>query len=288
MNHPKPKLRPSAWSLLGLVCLAACNSNYVARQDLVGAHTEPIESVTPRSSLGKFEFRFENGDHRINRMTLLREGDGSSLTAAFLDDSPDDDRWSFSARFVPIPGIDVITATGRCSNDDPDEDDFNQCRPIQVPEMFALGHRVALAGFHFQLSNGRVPTGDIDLEVFELAVVTTETGTVTLTFPDLEIFDPPDFVWELQFQLVPEDMVDVHQVELEIPESGSRSFEVFGEPDRRVLSSFRIKLAPPGGGADARMHLLAFGIDLARGEFTFQDDDRNEPLTADITYLVLR
>lgn len=274
-----------------LVCVASligCRTNYVARQDLVDVHTEPLDGVEPRSSLNKFLFRFENGDHHLNRISLVRDADGSDLTAAFLDDSPDDDTWSFEASYVPVPGIDVITASGRCSADDPDENDRNYCRPILIPEMFALDHRVALSGFSLQLSSGRTPRADLDLEVFRIAIVTSETGVVGLIFPDLEVFDPPDFVWQVQFQLVPESMVDVHEVELEVPAGGSRSFEVVGDPERRVLSAFSFALSPPGNGIDARMHLLEMGIDLARGEFTFQDNDRDEPLEVKLTYLVLR
>ena len=72
-------------------------------------------------------------------------------TAAFLDDSPDDDTWAFRARYVEIPGIEVRTMTGRIRGGQR----INFDVPSETDPEFGPGYWMAISGLS---SPSKLPT----------------------------------------------------------------------------------------------------------------------------------
>lgn len=268
----------TAYRIVGVgLCVAVLTflvsgcSNVVRRTSLVGDHTETLERVEPQSSLSRFIFEFENGDHRINRIRLTRNTDGSILNVAFADDSPDDDQWRYAANFVPIDGIPVRSLAGNITAG---------ADLITIPGL-GSGSRFALAGFSLQLARDGVAIEDFDQKIRSITIWPNENeGTVLVGFKDT---DGSEFVYNLQYQLVPAFRVLGTPIE-DPPEGATRDFEnLSGDRERRVLSGFSFFLR---GLND--IHLLKLGVCLRTGRVEFQDNDIAEPIDWKVKYLILR
>jgi hypothetical protein len=258
------------------------------------------------SALAAFRLRFENGDHKVKRVSLLRFG-GS--VQAGLNDNDGNDPFGASARYLELGAGRVHTATA-------------ECRGICTIPISAGREKIALlAGFSFER-----PRGDNNIRQISVQLL-SERGIAEVSFiddqgRDLRIGsgslsptrarDARDYQVTLQYVVVDRSAVKSmrrvsgDRINRKGPYAGGRPGPAALDPTAQALAN-RLGIAKAGWssarsgvphyalqGFEFRFdnrdhHLLEIGINLDRADevIAFQDNNRDDPIYWSVDYAEL-
>jgi hypothetical protein len=239
-----------------------------------GISAIPLAGLAPVNNyaLQNFTFAFQNGDHHIQEIRLLK---GAGRINAAFKDRNNDDPWTLTGCYVDVPGI-------------PDMVNFQLQKSgvarVPIPGMNAH-NRFALSGFQFNL-------GGSEQHIKSITILPNEAaGSVLVGFKDKDAGQTVAGI--LQFVLVPSNQVwgDYRRSGDNMYSGNNRTMEdpTVGAPENRVLSGFSfvyLYRTDPTSGGDA--HLQRLGVDLARHTVAFQDNDRHEIIQWSVDYFALR
>lgn len=238
---------------------------------LKGSHMIPAEvQERDRLALEAFEFFFDDGDHQIREMKLLKRD--RAIEVAFRDRN-NDDRWSASARYGLVPDARwTRTLTGQVAPG-------GNSTFIEIPGM-TNRLEFALAGFRFDAG------GNKDQHLHRIKVFPGDSQGrrtrlrppfgVHVDFMDRDRGEPIHF--EIQYTLVPSHIrmrartdvgVGNRRQRLRLPHVPSDTY--------RLISGFDIFFV---AGTDIvspdDAHLRRFTLDPRNNELAFNDNDTEE------------
>lgn len=229
-----------------------------------GIAQPPREGVTEQHALQSFFFSFKNGDHHLNRLSLLKNG--ARMRVAFKDKNSDDP-WQFEATYERIADIPMQRVRGRLAR--------GAARRISVPGLGPATH-FALNGFEFRLDGNAAGQ---DRHVKRIVLLPNENdGTLALSFGDADLGEDVDF--KVQYQVVPRARVS-GTLDQEETSGGAFIPHPVGAETRRILSGFSFTYH----GFD--QHLLQVGVNTITSRVWFQDNDGREAVRWRVKYFVL-